>query len=148
MGLVVNKPIAEINLADILLSANLPCPSPPLPQVYMGGPVETTAGFFLHSADYTAKECIQVSDSVILSRDPAILKDIANGGGPAHYLFALGYAGWAPDQLEHELTDNGWLTVPGKDKILFETKDDDKWQQAAQIYGIDIALYGDVSGSA
>ena len=148
MGLVINKPMAEINMADILMSANLPSPTTPLPQVYMGGPVEPTTGFFLHTADYTPAECLQVSNTVIMSRDPSILKDIAVGHGPAHYIFALGYAGWAPEQLEHELSDNGWLTVPGNDKILFTTQDEQKWKTAAQIYGIDIALYGDITGSA
>ncbi|MDH3394203.1 MAG: YqgE/AlgH family protein [Desulfobulbaceae bacterium] len=148
MGLVINRPIVEINMADILLSANLPCPKALQPQVYMGGPVEPTTGFFLHTADYTPKEFLRVSDTVIMSRDSAILNDIAIGQGPAHYIFALGYAGWAPDQLEHELSDNGWLTVPGKDEILFATPDENKWKAAAQIYGIDIALYGDITGTA
>ncbi len=148
MGLVINKPIAEISMADILRGANLPSPATPLPQVYMGGPVEPGAGFFLHTVDYCPAEYLQVSDTVIMSRDPGILEKIAAGQGPDHYLFALGYAGWGPDQLEHELTDNGWLTVPGSDKILFATPDQSKWKEAARIYGIDISLYGDLSGSA
>lgn len=89
-----------------------------------------------------------MSATVILSRDPSILKDIAADKGPAHYIFALGYAGWAPDQLEHELSDNGWLTLPGNDEILFATPDELKWKAAAQTYGIDIALYGDITGTA
>jgi len=149
MGLVVNKPMAEINMMDILRGANLPCPTGlTLPQVYLGGPVEPAAGFFLHTADYLPKEYLQVSDTVIMSRNPDILNDIADGLGPAQYIFALGYAGWAPEQLEHELSDNGWLTVPGSDKILFATPDQNKWREAAMIYGIDISLYGDLSGSA
>ena len=148
MGLVINRPITEINLADILEGANLPIPSGQLPPVYMGGPVEPASGFFLHSADYLPDESIHVSDTVRMSRNPSILKDIASGHGPAHFIFVLGYAGWAPEQLEHELSDNGWLTVPCRDHILFKTPDADKWKEAAKIYGIDIALYGDVSGSA
>ena len=148
LALVVNMPIAEINMADILQGANLPIPATPLPQVYMGGPVETASGFFLHSIDYTPKECLQVSDTVIMSRDPSILRDIATGHGPAHYIFALGYAGWAAEQLEHELSDTGWLTVPANNRILFETANEQKWKEAAKIYGIDIAIYGDVTGSA
>ena len=148
MGLVINKPISEINLADILLSANLPIPVGEIPQVYMGGPVEPTSGFFLHSGEYSSEEALQVSETVSMSRTPSILKDISEGNGPAHFLFILGYAGWGPAQLEHELADNGWLTVPGNDRIIFETPDTDKWKEAAGIYGIDIALYGDISGSA
>ena len=148
MGLVINKPISEINLADILLGANLPIPTIKLPPVYMGGPVEPSSGFILHSADYLPDESIHISKTVIMSRNPSILEDIAAGHGPHHFIFVLGYAGWAPDQLEHELTDNGWLTVPCNDRILFDTPDADKWKEAAKIYGIDIALYGDLSGTA
>ena len=148
MGLVINKPMAEISMADILRSANLSIPQGQLPQVYMGGPVEPASGFFLHSADYIPDEYLQVSETIIMSRSPAILNDIAEGDGPAHFIFMLGYAGWAPEQLEHELTDNGWLTVPSSDQLVFETPDTEKWKEAAKIYGIDIALYGDISGSA
>lgn len=149
MGLVVNHPIPDLNLADILESANLPVPDFRLPAVYMGGPVELENGFFLLSAEYSPKNFLQVSDTVKISRDPAILRDIVSGQGPRHYLFLLGYAGWAPGQLEHELTVNGWLTVPGSDRILFHTPDDQKWREAAKEgYGIDISLYGDVIGSA
>ncbi len=148
MGLVVNHPIETLTLADILESADLPVPTHPLPSVYMGGPVEIENGFFLHSADYRPRNFIEVSDTVLLSRDPDILHDIVREQGPAHYLFLLGYAGWAPGQLEHELTVNGWLAVPGNDRILFDTPDDQKWKEAAKGYGIDISLYGDVIGSA
>ncbi len=148
MGLVINKPMTEISIADILRGTNIPAPEAPLPPVYMGGPVEPGNGFFLHSADYSPPQCIQVSATVIMSRDPVIFEDIAAGKGPAHYIFALGYAGWAPQQLEGELRNNGWLTVPSNDKILFATPNEQKWKEAAKIYGIDIALYGDIIGSA
>jgi len=148
MGLVVNHPIPDLTLADILESTDLPVPSHQLPSVYMGGPVEIENGFFLHSAEYHPRNYIEVSDKVILSRDPDILRDITQGRGPAQYLFLLGYAGWAPGQLEHELTVNGWLTVPGDEHILFHTPDEQKWKEAAKGYGIDISLYGDVIGSA
>ncbi|MDH5298470.1 MAG: YqgE/AlgH family protein [Desulfobulbaceae bacterium] len=148
MGLVVNHPIPDLTLADILHGANLPTPAGTLPPVYMGGPVELETAFFLHSADYQPKTCLEVSSTVRLSREPAILRDIVSGRGPQRYIFLLGYAGWAPGQLEHELTVNGWLTVPGSDAILFETPDDLKWKEAAMSYGIDISLYGDIIGSA
>jgi len=77
-----------------------------------------------------------------------VLEDIASARGPEKYLFILGYAGWGPGQLEHELLDEGWLTIPSDDRIIFDVDDDDKWQLAAMQYGIDISIYGDIVGNA
>lgn len=148
MGLVINQPIFEITLEDILRNADIPVPSQPLPAVYMGGPVETNAAFFLYTSDYEAQSYIEVTDTVRLTRDPELLHDVAQEKGPKSFIPALGYSGWAPGQLENELTVDGWLTLPANDEIVFHTPDEVKWKKAAQLYGIDISLYGDVIGSA
>ena len=148
IGLVVNNPLPDVRLDEILKSADIPAPDFELPQVYLGGPVEMGSGFILYTADYHAESQLQVSTTVCLSSDPKILQDIALGIGPSSYLFLLGYAGWGPGQLENELTDNGWLTLPGEDDVIFHTPDSQKWKVAAQKYGIDITTYGDIVGSA
>ena len=148
IGLVVNSPLPDVTLDEILISADIPVPEFELPPVYIGGPVEMSAGFILYTADYQAKSRLQVSGSVYLSSDPKILEDIARNAGPEHYLFLLGYAGWGPGQLEDELIDNGWLMLPAEDKIIFNTPDHMKWKVAARKFGIDITTYGDVVGSA
>ncbi len=148
MGLVINNPNHEITLYDILQGANIPVPETPLPPVYIGGPVELDAGFFLYSSDYNARHELVVTPGISLSRDTKLLEDIARGAGPKHYLFLLGYAGWAPGQLEAELLDNSWLTVPGDPDIVFNTPDAYKWKKAAARYGIDIAMFTDVVGNA
>jgi putative transcriptional regulator len=147
MGLVVNQP-TSFTLADIFNSAKIEAVGQGWPPIYIGGPVDTEAAFFLYSDDYVAPNFLAVRDGVCLSRDPKILQDIAKGVGPRHYLFILGYAGWGPGQLETELTMNGWLTVPAVNSILFSTPDDEKWQQAASHFGIDIALFCDQIGKA
>lgn len=148
MGLIVNQPIAEVRLTDVLRGAEIEVPDIPLPPVYMGGPVGLNSAFFLYSTDYTAEPQLVVSNTVALSSDLEILKDIARGSGPRHYIFALGYSGWAPGQLENELTVNGWLTLPADDEILFATPDEFKWKRAAKKYGIDITMFGGVIGNA
>jgi putative transcriptional regulator len=148
IGLVVNNPLPDVKLAEILKSADIPLPDFELPPVYLGGPVEMGSGFILYTADYHATNQMQVSETVCLSSDPIILQDIALNTGPNRYLFLLGYAGWGPGQLENELTDNGWLTLPAEDDVIFNTPDSMKWKVAAQKYGIDITTYGDVVGSA
>jgi putative transcriptional regulator len=148
IGLVVNNPLPDITLDDILINTNISVPDFELPPVYLGGPVEMESGFILYTSDYQAENHMQVTQSVCLSSDTQILQDIARGNGPRNYLFLLGYAGWAPGQLENELTDNGWLTLPAEDNIIFNIPDDMKWKVAAQKYGIDITTFGDVVGSA
>ncbi len=148
MGLAINQPFPDINLGDILMGFDMPIPDEPLPQVYMGGPVELSSAHILYRSDYQARHYLAVSPTVCLSRDQEILEDIAHGRGPSDYLFCLGYAGWAPGQLENELRMDGWLTLPGDDEVLFRVPDDRKWREAASRYGIDIAVYGDMVGRA
>jgi putative transcriptional regulator len=148
IGLVVNQPLHDVTLDEILISADIPVPDITLPPVYIGGPVEVGSGFILYTADYQARSQLEVSTTICLSSDPQILKDISLNKGPSSYLFLLGYAGWGPGQLENELTDNGWLMLPAEDEVIFNTPDAMKWRLAAQKYGIDITTYNDVVGSA
>lgn len=148
MGVAINRPNTMFTMAEILKSADLPIPDEQLPAVYIGGPVELESAFILYSSDYTTDYQLEVSSTVFLSRETKVLEDIAHSRGPEKYLFLLGYAGWGPGQLERELLDDGWLTVPGNDAIIFDTVDEEKWKAAAMLYGIDISVYGDVVGRA
>lgn len=148
MGVAINRPNTMFTMSEILSSADLPTPPEHLPPVYIGGPVELESAFILFTSDYKTEYQLEVSPTVFLSRETKVLEDIANSRGPEKYLFLLGYAGWGPGQLERELLDDGWLTVPGNDVIIFDTLDEDKWRAAAMQYGIDISVYGDVVGRA
>lgn len=148
MGVAINQPNPAFSLAEILRSANLPVPEGSLPPVYIGGPVELESAFILYLSDYIAQYKLDVSTTVSLTRETKVLEDIAKGRGPNNYLFILGYTGWGPGQLEHELMANGWLNVPASDEIIFKQPDKFKWKAAAMQYGIDIATYEDVIGNA
>lgn len=148
MGVVINNPNQEITMMEILLSTNIPLPEGPLPPVYTGGPVETESGFILYSAESRIGNSLAVTQHIALSRESRLLEDISKGRGPKDYLFLLGYAGWGPGQLEAELLDNSWLTVPGDSSILFHTPDECKWKKAARRYGIDISMFSGIVGNA
>ena len=148
MGLIINEPLVNLSLADILAGADLPIPQKPLPSLYLGGPVETSSFFFLCSSEYEPQTYLDVSNTVRLSRDPEILKTLSRDEGPEYVIPALGYSGWAPGQLENELATNGWLTFPAEDEVIFNTPDSQKWKMAAKRYGIDISLFDDVAGRA
>ncbi|PIE56492.1 MAG: hypothetical protein CSA34_04105 [Desulfobulbus propionicus] len=149
MGLVINNPNPAITMHEVLQGINISVSAGQLPPVYIGGPVEMEAGFILYRSP-TAKDpyAMAIDNDIRLSRNANLLAAIARGGGPEEYLFMLGYAGWGPGQLEHELIDNSWLIVPGNLEILFHTPDELKWKKAAFQYGIDIALFGNVTGTA
>lgn len=148
MGLVLNHPIIDITMADVLRSINIPLPEAPLPLVHLGGPVEMEAAFILYSSEFTSKRYLEITESVHLSRDPDILHAISKGHGPEDYIFLLGYAGWASGQLENELVANGWLILPAAYEDIFHIPDELKWRHVAKKYGIDIDLFGDVVGRA
>ncbi len=148
MGLVINNPNPELTLLDVLHGSNLALPPGTQPQVYMGGPVEIDAGFIIHDTLIEDRHSVEVKPGIFLSRDSRLLEDISQGHGPKHFLFMLGYAGWGAGQLEGELMDNGWLAVPADLEVLFDTPDPLKWKKAAQKFGIDISLFGDIIGYA
>ncbi len=148
MGVSVNRPNHIFSLVEILQGANLPVPDKILPPVYIGGPVELESAFILYLSDYYVEHKLDISDTVSLTRETKVLEDIARGGGPSTYLFILGYTGWGPGQLENELVENGWLTLPANNEIIFNMPDELKWKAAAMQYGIDIETFKDDIGYA
>jgi len=147
MGLIINHPTPH-SLAEVMEGADIPVPEIELPHIYRGGPVGKEAGFFLFVGEFECPHFMQISPDIRLSRDVEILRDISNGKVPGKYRFALGYAGWAPGQLESELAEDGGLALPGDEEVIFDTPDDEKWQKAALRLGIETDTFGEGTGSA
>jgi putative transcriptional regulator len=55
---------------------------------------------------------------------------MAQGKGPRQTLFMMGYAGWAPGQLEREIKMNSWFNIPGEKALIFGADADKKWRRA------------------
>lgn len=157
MGIIINQRAPNISFTELLEQLNI-VPTEDrisLPTsltamaVHLGGPVETGRGFVLHSADYfKAESTLPIDESVCLTATIDILRDIAKGSGPDKALLALGYAGWAPGQLENEIQANGWLNCPANPELIFDPHVDRKYNRALDSLGIDpIRLVND-SGHA
>ncbi len=146
MGLIINRHAKSMNFTDILEQIFPTIDNSPLslsentkdvPFIHLGGPVETERGFVLHSSDYHSKShTFPVNDNISLTATIDILKAIAEGTGPEQVLLALGYAGWAPGQLEEELSDNGWLHCKANPDLIFETDAASKYDTAFNSLGI------------
>jgi putative transcriptional regulator len=150
MGLVVNKTADNLSFDELLAQLKIPlAPSLNTIRVHYGGPVEMGRGFVLHSSDFGAEEStLQVSEDVCLTATVDILRAMAKGEGPSRCMLALGYAGWAPGQLEDELQRNGWLFCDADDTLLFGEDDTAKWNAALRKIGVDPAMLSAIGGSA
>lgn len=157
MGIVLNQTAEEVSFSDLLVQLEILPEGEPIQlpdddegiQVHKGGPVETGRGFVLHSGDYFISDSTLAFDSdICLTATVEILKAIAEGRGPRQALLALGYAGWAPGQLEAEIQRNGWLTCPADPRIVFAPDVEQKYDLALQKIGIDPRLLSGQAGNA
>lgn len=151
MGIVVNQPITLcvdelIRYLDV--DADDQDAAPVHNPVYAGGPVHANRGFVLHDSDRKWMSTYTIGDDLKLTTSEDILVDIGRGTGPENAIVALGYAGWGPGQLEQELVDNAWLTVPYQAQIVFDTPAEKRWQSAAGRLGIDLNLISSEAGHA
>jgi putative transcriptional regulator len=157
MGLIINKPMAQPSFPDLLVqleiipedqSIRLPSQARSM-KVHRGGPVDAARGFVLHSSDFHLDEAtLPISEELSLTATVEILKAIAEDRGPDRSLLTLGYAGWAPGQLENEILDNGWLTADADPGIIFEVDDAKRYTRALAKIGVDIAALSPTAGRA
>lgn len=157
MGITINQPAPKITFRDLLVQLDIIPEGPeirlPGPvgrmRVHRGGPVETGRGFVLHSADYFVENStLPIDENVSLTATLEILKAIAAGNGPQSALLALGYAGWAPGQLESEIHANGWLHCPAMPEVIFDSDLGGKYDRALKLIGIDPGRLASEAGHA
>jgi putative transcriptional regulator len=157
MGIVVNQPAPHISFPDLLVKLDvIPAADKiQLPStagdvtVLKGGPVETERGFVLHSADFFIESStLPIDEGICLTATLDILKAIARGDGPHNAILALGYAGWAPGQLENELHHNGWLHCAADPELIFGADIEAKYDQAMLKLGIRPGMLSSEAGHA
>ncbi len=149
MGLVVNRLIDSLSLNSLLeqIGVEEAAGGGDMP-IHFGGPVESSRGFVLHTTDYIQDSTLVIEDQIALTATIDVLKAIARGEGPRRKVLALGYAGWAPGQLDAEIQANGWLLVPADLDLVFGVDNESKWQRAIAKIGIDLTLLSSEAGHA
>ncbi|HKA45078.1 MAG TPA: YqgE/AlgH family protein [Burkholderiales bacterium] len=149
LGVVVNRPI-EMNLQTLLEQVSIPFHAEHFTSipVHFGGPVQIDRGFVLHKPLGQWQSTLAVSPDVGLTTSKDILQAVARGEGPRQLLVTLGYAGWAPGQLENELAQNAWLTVHAKPEVIFDLRAEERLPAAMSLLGIDFASLSEQAGHA
>ena len=157
MGIIVNQPAGNIKFPDLLVQLEvipaaerieLPVRAEDV-KVLKGGPVEAGRGFVLHSADFFIENStLPIDEGICLTATLDILKAIARGDGPQSAILALGYAGWAPGQLETEIQHNGWLHCSADPELIFGQDTSGKYEKALKKIGIDLGMLSSEAGHA
>lgn len=150
MGIIVNHTLNNIAYHDLFEQLdiehqgaveNLP--------VHYGGPVEINRGFVIYEDDGRfLDEAMLTVKGISISGSVHLLQHIAEGNGPKNSILALGYAGWAPGQLEDEIESNSWISVPLSHGLLFDKKHESKWERAAMLQGVDLTKLSSTAGHA
>ena len=149
LGIIVNRPI-NMTLATLFDKIDEPLKSAELANlpIFFGGPVQTDRGFVLHRPLGAWQSTLAVNSEVGLTSSRDVLASVGSAGLPAEIIVTLGYSGWDAGQLENELAQNSWLTVPAKASILFDLPPEERLPAAMQKLGISFAQLSDVAGHA
>jgi putative transcriptional regulator len=135
LGIIINHPLGERPIAGVLQAAGVDSSGVKgSVQLYFGGPVDPQIGFVLHSAEYHGSNTLDIDGRVALSSGAKILRDIGLGKGPRQILVAFGYAGWAPLQLDNELRQGAWNTIPEDPALVFDDDRAKVWSDAMARY--------------
>ena len=150
LGIVINRPL-EMKMAQVFEQLSLVtgdvrlCEMP----VLGGGPVQRDRGFVLHRpCERNWDSTLPVSDTLHVTTSRDVLAALAEGKGPAQAVVALGYAGWDAGQLEEEMLQNAWLTVPCDDALVFELPFEQRWHPAARLLGVELSRISPQAGRA
>jgi len=154
MGVVINRPI-ELNVASLFKQMKLEIEFSTFLEkpLHFGGPVQQERGFILHTPHAEYNSTLLVNNSIALTTSKDILEAAANHDAPEKMLIALGYAGWTAGQLEDEISKNAWLNMETQQlnelhALIFDAPNDDKFDLAMRMMGLNLANLSDIAGHA
>ena len=154
LGLIINKP-SDINLKGLFEKVALPLHRKDLIEtvVFHGGPVQTERGFVLHEPLMPGGQSVYASTMTIpggleMTTSKDVLEALSTGAGPRKVLVSLGYSAWGEGQLESEISENSWLTVPADMAIIFDTPVEQRYDRALLLLGFESWMLSPDAGHA
>ena len=150
MGVIMNRPLG-MTLSTLFEQIDIEMHRPDVAElaVHFGGPVQTDRGFVLHSPLGDWQSTLIVSPEIGLTTSKDILLAVGEGAGPAKMFVSLGFAGWEAGQLEKEICENSWLTVPVADMaVLFDLPAEERYAAALALLGVDVGMLSQETGHA
>jgi putative transcriptional regulator len=149
LGLVVNRD-SEVMVSNLFekLDLNLEISMIGERKVLSGGPVQSDRGFVLHRPAQEWGSTLKLDNDMALTTSKDVLEALAKGAGPAEWLVTLGYAGWSAGQLDEEIAQNAWLTVPARSEILFQVSVAKRFDEAFKLLGFDPGCLSATAGHA
>lgn len=149
MGVIVNQPLETVHFSSLVEGLHIPDSAlhKEIP-VYYGGPVDRARGFVIHTSDYKREHTLTCQGDVAVTASSGILEDIMMGRGPRKSALIVGYSGWAAGQLEQEIEQNSWITVPSSANLVFECENEFKWATASKSLGVDMNFFSTTVGHA
>jgi putative transcriptional regulator len=148
LGIGLGRIVPRIGFHELLKQLDIEPGEAPDAAIHLGGPVEPSRGFIIHSPDWGGQGSVDVAGRWQLSATLDILKAIAEGRGPTRWIAALGYAGWGAGQLEEEMGRHGWFVTPGTEDLLYDADVETRWSAAFMSAGVDTRLLAAQSGTA
>lgn len=158
LGLVINKP-CELTLQTLFEKIDLPLSRADLVNapVFVGGPVQIERGFVLHEATFDSDQpldspvyssTMRIAGGLEMTTSRDVLEALSTGSGPSRLMVSLGYSAWGEGQLETELADNSWLTVPADTRLIFDTPVADRYPRALKLLGLEAWMLAPDAGHA
>lgn len=148
LGIGIGETIDGLGLHELLRQFEIDPGDAPDAAVHLGGPVEPRRGFVLHSTDWSGQDTVDVGGRWALSGTVDVLRAIAEGKGPRHWLVALGYAGWGEGQLDAEMSRHGWFSTAGDPRLMYDVAAEERWEEGFVSAGVDPRLLANCTGRA
>lgn len=149
MGIIINKP-TPIGMDIVFFADAKMVPNRFRDQfIMMGGPVQTDRGFVIHSPIGNWQSSLIVNDDIAITTSRDILEQLDdNNQAVQDILLSIGYCAWRGGQLEQEISQNTWLTVPADQHILFHLPAEQRYHAALAKLGIRPEMLSSKGGHA
>jgi len=144
LGFVVNRS-APIAVADVLggvdegLRTAAEAAGRAGGTVLVGGPVQPERLWILYrpgGASPVEGETVRVGEDLALGGSRELLESLVRAPGAA-FLLLLGYAGWAPMQVEKEIAAGAWVPMPLTSDLVLDVPLEKRWETAVRRLGLD-----------